>query len=73
MELYVIATSKRNEYWNGKTYIFEGEIFPSLVSGMQKAKVYQSEKRANNGLEKLDAKLAYDYGFKIEKKIVEVS
>lgn len=73
MDYYVISTSKKGEYWNGKYYEHQGEVFPHITSSKWKAKSYQSKKRAETGIKKLNEKVAYDYGFRIEKSTVTVS
>lgn len=55
------------EFYTGKTYIYEGELYPICSYFREDAKMYKSEKVALNSCNKLNSRIASGHIFKVLK------
>lgn len=55
------------EFYTGKTYVYEGDFYPTCSYNREDAKVYKSEKVALNSCNKLNSKIASGHIFKVIK------
>lgn len=64
--MFVLFEHGRNgytkEYYVGKTYILQGEIFPYIANHEHEAKRYTSRKRAELACVKLNEKTGRNFG-----------
>lgn len=59
MARYILINEKGDEYYLGKTYVYQGGLFPCYCKKSD-AKRYKSRKVAENACEKLNEKIGDD-------------
>ena len=65
--MYVIAMKDtREEYYNGKKYMYQGEYYAS-IDNIDNAKKYKSLKMAEKGLNSIKNNCAFGYEFYIKE------
>lgn len=53
------------DYYMGKTYQYQGEIYPSFSNNLEDAKVYKSKKVAINSCNRLNEKISNGQFYKV--------
>lgn len=53
------------DYYMGKTYQYQGEIYPSFSNNLEDAKVYKSKKAAINSCNRLNEKISNGQIYKV--------